>query len=63
MLLLKLHTTGAVMRYPTLSSKPREDRALPLLAETLLSALASCAVVLVLAFLLSLETWVVAAAG
>ncbi len=51
------------MRYPILSLKPREDRALPLLAETLLSALASCGVVLVLALLLSLETWVVAAAG
>ncbi|HXG29771.1 MAG TPA: hypothetical protein VNJ47_13105 [Nevskiales bacterium] len=51
------------MRYPILSSKPHQDRALPLLAETLLSALASCAVVLVLALLLSLESWVVTTAG
>lgn len=36
---------------------------MPVLVETLLSALAGCGIVLMLAFFLSLEAWVVAAAG
>jgi hypothetical protein len=38
-------------------------RAIPEVLETLLSALAGCGIVMLLAFLLSLEAWVVAAAG
>jgi hypothetical protein len=48
---------------PDHSASPLNDRVMPEAVEVLLSALAGCGIVLMLAFFLSLETWLIAAAG
>lgn len=51
------------MRNQAVSIEAKDRAALPELAEALLSALAGCGLVLMLAFFLSLESWVLTVMG
>lgn len=51
------------MQTQTVSTEAKDTGTLAELAEALVSALAGCGMVLMLAFFLSLESWILAATG